>query len=80
MLDAIDGAVALAPELAPKADAMRAAAEGVAALLTESLADTVAGNAQEALARFATPLKTVAAPLFEAALILDPSIGKKPSA
>jgi hypothetical protein len=74
MANAIDGALALAPELAPRNEALRAAAQGVAALLAEAAADTTPGNAMEALARLSGPLQLAATPLFEAALVLDPNL------
>lgn len=74
MLNAIDGALALAPELAPRNEALRTAAAGVAALLAEAAADTTAAPAMQSLDRFTTPLQQVAAPLFEVALLLDPSL------
>ena len=76
MLQAIEGAVAVAPELAPKTEALRAAAAGVAALLVEAAADTVAGDANEALARLTTPLEPLMTPIMEAAMVLDPSLVK----
>ena len=76
MLQAIDGAVAVAPELAPRTEALRAAAAGVAALLVEAAADTVAGDANEALERLTTPLEPLRTPIMEAAALLDPSLVK----
>ncbi len=76
MLQAIDGAVAVAPELAPRTEALRAAATGVAALLVDAAADTVAGDANEALARLTTPLEPLMTPIMEAAALLDPSLVK----
>ena len=76
MLSAIDGAIALAPELEPRSAALRQAADGIAALLAEAAADTVQGEAQATLARITTPLQALMAPIMEAALLLDPTLAK----
>lgn len=78
MLSAIDGAIAVAPELSERSDALRQAAAGVAALLQEASADTVQAPADKALQRLVTPLQQAATPLLEAALLLDPNFGKEP--
>ena len=78
MLNAIDGALAVAPELAERGEAMRQAAAGVVALLQEAAADTNQVPADQALRALSAPLQQVAAPLLEAALVLDPNIGKQP--
>jgi hypothetical protein len=75
MLAAIDGAIAVAPELAERGAAMRDAAAGVAALLTAFAADTTAVDAQQALASITKPLEPFAAPFMEATLLLDPNFG-----
>jgi hypothetical protein len=72
----IDGAIAVAPELAERNESLRQAAAGVAALLAEVSADHVQGDAQQAMERLMRPLEPLVAPLLEAALLLDPSIGK----
>lgn len=77
LVSAIDGAVAVAPELAPKTEALRQAATGVVALLQEAAADTTAAPIGEAMDKLTTPLQQVAAPLLEAALVLDPEFGKQ---
>ena len=79
MLAAIDGAVALAPELAGRSDAMLQAVAGVAALLTEAAADATQAEANTSLAGLTTPLEPLMAPLMEAALLLDPTLGKQPA-
>lgn len=79
MSNAIDGAIAVAPELAERSDALRQAAAGVVALLQEAVADTAQVPAEQALEALTTPLQQVATPLLEAALVLDPSLGKEPT-
>lgn len=79
MLGAIDGAIAVAPELAERGAAMRQAAAGVVALLVEAAADTTQGPADQSLERLVTPLQQAATPLLEAALVLDPQFGKEPA-
>lgn len=76
MLSAIAGAVIVAPELAARGEALRQAAAGVAALLTEAAADTTQGPADASLERLITPLQLAATPLIEVALLLDPSLRK----
>lgn len=76
MFNAIDGAIAVAPELSDRNAAMRQAAEGVVALLVEAAADTTQGPADQSLERLVTPLQQAATPLLEAALVLDPNFGK----
>jgi hypothetical protein len=77
LVAAIDGAVAVAPELAPKTEALRQAATGVVALLQEAAADTTAAPIGDAMAKLTTPLQQLATPLLEAALVLDPEFGKQ---
>jgi hypothetical protein len=74
MYDAIDGAVAIVPEVRFDVAALKQAADGVAALLTEFAADTTQGDAQAALAAIMTPLEPMMAPIMEAALVLDPTL------
>ncbi|MCW2928504.1 MAG: hypothetical protein JWM86_2472 [Thermoleophilia bacterium] len=78
ILAAVDGALALAPELAGRANAMRQAAAGVGALLAEAARDTNTRVATESLERLTTPMQAAAMPLFEAAALLDPSIVQPP--
>lgn len=80
MLAAIDGAVALAPELADRSDAMRQAVAGIAALLTEVAADTTQADANVSLEKLTTQLEPVMTPLMEAALLLDPTLAQQPGA
>ena len=70
MLQAVEGALAIEPQLAANADALRQSAEGVAALLAEAAADTTQGNAMEQLKLITTPLQTLMQPFVEAALVL----------
>ncbi len=76
LLAAIDGAVALAPELADRAAGMRQAAEGIAALLAAAAADTTQADANTSLKALTTPLEPLMAPIMEAALLLDPTLAK----
>jgi hypothetical protein len=77
MLAAIDGAVAFAPELADRAEALRQAAAGVEALLAELAADTAQQDAQVALKAVMAPLQPLLAPVVEAVQLLDPNFGKQ---
>jgi hypothetical protein len=77
MLDAIDGALALAPELADRGDSLRQAAAGVQALLVEVAADRTPANAEVSLAGIMTPLETLMGPVIEAAMLLDPTFGQE---
>jgi hypothetical protein len=74
--NAIDGAIAVAPELAPRNDALRAAAKGVAELLAQASTDTASADAMTSLKAISEPLQAVAMPLFEAAVLLDPNVAK----
>lgn len=74
MVNAIDGAIALAPELAERSDALRQAAAGVAALLAEAAADQTQGPVDSVLTGLLTPIQAAAMPLFEAARVLDPTL------
>lgn len=74
---AIEGAVAVAPELAAKTEALKQAAAGVVALLVEAAADTTQAPIAESMDKLTKPLQQVAAPLLEAALVLDPDMAKK---
>ncbi|MCB0878711.1 MAG: hypothetical protein KDC46_06985 [Thermoleophilia bacterium] len=76
MFNAIDGAIALAPELAERNESLRQAAAGVEALLTEAAADTTQADPQASLQALMTPLQAILAPVVEAARILDPNFGK----
>ena len=76
MFQAIDGAIALAPELADRAESLRQAAAGVEALLTEAAADTVQASPDASLDAIMNPLQALLAPVMEAALILDPNFGQ----
>jgi hypothetical protein len=76
MLQAIDGAIAAAPELAPRAEALRQAADGIAALLADAATDATKGDANQSLERLTTPLEPLMGPIMEAALVLDPSLAK----
>jgi hypothetical protein len=76
LLSAIDGAVAVAPELADRTEAMKQAATGVVALLQEAAADTAQAPIAESMDKLTKPLQEVAAPLLQAALVLDPNMGK----
>lgn len=78
MLDAIDGAIAVMPELSERDESLRQAAAGLEALLTEAAADTAQGDAQDALGRLTTPLEPLMAPVMEAVLLLDPTFGQEP--
>lgn len=74
MTAGIEGAIALEPQLAGRSEAMRQAAAAVAALVTESAADTTSRPIKEAVAAIATPLQAAMTPLVEAALVLDPTL------
>jgi hypothetical protein len=79
MLNAIDGAVALMPEARIDVAALKQAADGVAALLTDIAGDHTQGDAQQSLERITTPLQPLMAPIMEFALLLDPTLGTKPA-
>lgn len=76
LLAAIDGAVALAPELADRSAAMRQAADGIAALMVEAAADATQADANVSLQALTAPLQPLMAPIMEAALLLDPTLAK----
>ncbi len=78
MLNAIDGALALAPELADRNEALRQAAAGIEALLVEVAADTTQTDVDTALQGLMTPLEPLMTPFMEAALVLDPNFGQEP--
>ena len=77
ILTAVEGAVAVAPELAPRSEAMRQCAAAIAALLVSSAADTDPVEAGTALDTFGTEFATASQALLEAAALLDPEATSK---
>ena len=76
LLNAIDGAIAVMPELADRNELLRQAAAGIETLLQLIVADTTQADAQVSLGGIMTPLQPLMTPVLEAVLLLDPSFGK----
>jgi len=70
MQGAIDGALAVAPELVSQHDALKQALAGFTALLTEAAADTTKGAWQGTLEGFLRPLAEVSGAFTQAAALL----------
>jgi hypothetical protein len=73
LLDAVEGALRVAPEFETERAALTDAANGVADLLSRAAADRTTGAAWDVAERFTHALDEVAAPIFGVSHDLDPS-------
>ncbi|MCW2973922.1 MAG: hypothetical protein JWN72_2195 [Thermoleophilia bacterium] len=75
LLDAVTGALRVAPEFEPRRADLASAAQGVGELLAASAADHVTGAAWDIADRITGALDAVATPLYDVSFDLDPSNG-----